>query len=953
VAAVGSIDATARESPRSAVPGARALRSLPRRERGGWLAFLVVVLVVVAIGAVCAVSALRWVDRPFMGFLLTPAMTVSSVAVADWSGTRAGLIYPDKIVRADGEPVASIHQLDTLIRRAGVGTPVRYTAQRKGRAIEVSVASMRFTWTDLLVTFGVMLASGSAYLVIAGVVFLLKPNTAQTWAFVVMCVALSVRTLIEFDVQTAQWRFVHVALLSEAILPAAAIHLSLVFPARKRIVERVPRLVAGLYLASAALAGGLVATYATPPFYVIYPVVRGYTLLAALLLVGSTLHVYWAASSPLARQRAKVVLFGAALAFPIPALQALSIFFGNFMGKAITQTHLIMLPLLVFPSSIAYAIARHNLFDVDVYIKRAVGYGVMTALVAVAYVSLQTVLNALVLEPIFGAQGEAVYPVFFALLVVLGFNPVQRRVQEAIDRVFFRKRFDYKETISAVTQALTSMLNLDQILEQVVRTIRGEMFVDAAGVIVLDRQQRRTHAFFAGEGELGQAVRVGYDDPMLALLRENRMLVTRYDIEEDPRYRGVKDACLRSFGEMAASVAIPLVYQGELTGVLAVGHKKSGQFYGRDDVDLLTTMAAQAAVAIENATTHEEVVRYARELEDSLRRIQILESIKTNLAKFVPKTVQELIEESPEAPLLEKREVDCSVLFADITGYTRLSAQMEMDQVNRLVERYFGAFLDEILARGGDVNETAGDGLMVIFRKKDPRRHARAAVRAALGIQERARQINAELQGQSEPIVMKVGVNSGIAAVGATRIEGAAGTRWTYTASGPTTNVAARLAALAEGAAGGVVVSEETRSRLGDEFRVEDLGPQSLKNVPEPVRAFRVAGRAAPPPPDAARDAERPLRLYVVPRHRPDVFEELARRFEGAPDVEVILDRRSEEPGPGPGPGTAGERRRPDRRERPAEDADGAGYHVFDLGRHPDASAGPAAPSDAATRPPA
>jgi class 3 adenylate cyclase len=58
---------------------------------------------------------------------------------------------------------------------------------------------------------------------------------------------------------------------------------------------------------------------------------------------------------------------------------------------------------------------------------------------------------------------------------------------------------------------------------------------------------------------------------------------------------------------------------------------------------------------------------------------------------------------------------------------------------------------------------------------------------------------------------MHVGVNSGNASVGATKIEGAAGTRWTYTASGPTTNVAARLAALGEEAT--VILSEETRRR--------------------------------------------------------------------------------------------------------------------------------------------
>src|SRR5438046_3533667 len=113
---------------------------------------------------------------------------------------------------------------------------------------------------------------------------------------------------------------------------------------------------------------------------------------------------------------------------------------------------------------------------------------------------------------------------------------------------------------------------------------------------------------------------------------------------------------------------------------------------------------------------------------------------------------------------------------------------MEQDQLNRLVERYFGAFLDEIMKHGGDVNETAGDGLMVIFKAADPRQHARAAVLAALGIQQRTVEINAKMSDRLEPIMMKVGVNSGLASVGATKIEGAAGTRWTYTASGTTTN---------------------------------------------------------------------------------------------------------------------------------------------------------------------
>ena len=91
----------------------------------------------------------------------------------------------------------------------------------------------------------------------------------------------------------------------------------------------------------------------------------------------------------------------------------------------------------------------------------------------------------------------------------------------------------------------------------------------------------------------------------------------------------------------------------------------------------------------------------AKELAASLRRIQILESMKANLAKFVPKTVSDLIEKSPEAPVLERQEADVSVLFADITGYTELATTMESERLNQLVELYFAAFLDEILSLRG------------------------------------------------------------------------------------------------------------------------------------------------------------------------------------------------------------------------------------------------------------
>jgi len=279
---------------------------------------------------------------------------------------------------------------------------------------------------------------------------------------------------------------------------------------------------------------------------------------------------------------------------------------------------------------------------------------------------------------------------------------------------------------------------------------------------------------------------------------------------------------------------VPIVFQDRVTALLVLGPKRSGAAYSTDDLRLLRLLLNQSAVALANATAYTA-------LQAALRRVEMLESIKTNLAKFVPRTVQSLIEEAPESPALAKRDVDLSVLFVDIAGYTRLSERFDSVRVNRLVERYFGAFLDEIVKYGGDVNETAGDGLMVLFQDGDPRAHAEAAVLTACAIVRRAREINAEANGLEEPITLHVGVNSGVAALGATKIEGTTGTRWTYTASGPVTNLAARLAAVGEDDA--VHIGPETCRRLGPGFIVEDVGEQRLKNLEELVRVFRVQER--------------------------------------------------------------------------------------------------------------
>ena len=220
------------------------------------------------------------------------------------------------------------------------------------------------------------------------------------------------------------------------------------------------------------------------------------------------------------------------------------------------------------------------------------------------------------------------------------------------------------------------------------------------------------------------------------------------------------------------------------------------------------------------------------------RKVNLLQDVQQHLVKFVPQVVKRIIDENPAAPELERREQDVSVLFADISGYTRMSEALPQEQMSFIIERYFSSFLDCVYAHGGDLSETAGDGLMAIFPDTDPARHARNAVKTAQEILRRTATLNDQFQGTFESITVHAGINSGVALVGPTKLEGVSGVRWTYTAVGPVINVAARIAGLAGG--GTILVSAETARRVAEFFSTKELGKRQLKNVTEEVMIYQI-----------------------------------------------------------------------------------------------------------------
>ena len=194
----------------------------------------------------------------------------------------------------------------------------------------------------------------------------------------------------------------------------------------------------------------------------------------------------------------------------------------------------------------------------------------------------------------------------------------------------------------------------------------------------------------------------------------------------------------------------------------------------------------------------------------------------------------------PAHRCLEKQERPVAVVFVDVEGCTRLCEDLSPNQMNQVIEAYFSRFFDAVQSAGGTVNEIMGDGFMAIFDEGEIQNNTHAAVSAALAIQRQTRELNAQRLPELDPLLVNIGIHTGIGFVGFTKFRTSSGERWTYTASGPVTNIASRLCALATG--GSILVSADIAGHIDDaRYALEPLGPRKLKNVSRPVLTYRLS----------------------------------------------------------------------------------------------------------------
>jgi adenylate cyclase len=218
-------------------------------------------------------------------------------------------------------------------------------------------------------------------------------------------------------------------------------------------------------------------------------------------------------------------------------------------------------------------------------------------------------------------------------------------------------------------------------------------------------------------------------------------------------------------------------------------------------------------------------------------------ALRAQFGRFVPASVVDAVVDRAAGGRLPGTQVDATVLFADLRGFTAAAERLGADGVIALLDRYLGAMSDAILDRGGTVVSFMGDGIMAVFGAPVALPdHADRAVAAARELVERCLPgFNAET---GEAFALGVGVASGPVMSGtvgsARRIE--------YAAVGDTTNLAARLEQLSKELPHAVLIADSTRAALSDGAALVAVGEQAIRGRSQPVRVWTlgtVAGHDA------------------------------------------------------------------------------------------------------------
>jgi PAS domain S-box-containing protein len=475
---------------------------------------------------------------------------------------------------------------------------------------------------------------GVLALVVGSSVRLRRPNDPATlhffWLTVAFSGVLAFTPVGRFDRLDAflDWADA-VARLS---LPPIFLHFALVFPERAHpwIRTRAGRLAEPLFYAPAVGLGlwrVFVAAHGlrTPDVAQIDSLNLIYTAICLLAGLALMVRALTRLRSVTARRQLRWIIWGSTVgAVPFAALYLTPLVVGH--AAPLAEYSAVLLGCI--PLAFASALVRYRLMDIEVILKKVLAVAAALLLLVLIYVGT--------LEGIAFVAGadegtNRFWALFATLVVALLAPPLWRAIQAAMDRLYYRDRYDYRRALVVFARDLNSDLDLDRLSSHLVTRIHDTLAVDRLALYLAgprDDSGDFTAVASAGFGDLASPPPIGRSTVL-----GGRLAAGHTAVIDDPslhRRIAAEDAAL--WRDAGLYQFVPCVSTNVTIAVIAVGRRAHGEPLSSEDMTLLGAVASQAATALENARLYGQLRMKADEI-DQLRQFSdsVVESLSDGL----------------------------------------------------------------------------------------------------------------------------------------------------------------------------------------------------------------------------------------------------------------------------------------------------------------------------------
>lgn len=407
------------------------------------------------------------------------------------------------------------------------------------------------------------------------------------------------------------------------------------------------------------------------------------------------------------------------------------------------------------------------------------------------------------------------------------------------------------EILAKIFSQIRTGLQLDTILNRILEQLQQYFSFQYSMILLIGKGNFLKVVASHGYPESGIGAKVEIGKGIIGTAAKRRQIIRLGNINMRLQYMKAGEEMENSENEIIiklpglknplSQVAIPLMIQDEVIGVLSVEGDKLNVFKFEDE-QIISLIANQAAIVIHQARMYEAEKKRFEEIEDINKKLSNLTQTQQNtlnlFVKYVPEAiVKKALRESPDS-IFEGEQQTVAVLFCDIRDFTPMSEQLTPKQVVQVLNTYYSKMNEIIRQQGGIINQFVGDEIFVIFGAPVPLvNYEECAVKCAIGMIRQLEVINRELQEQlGVSLCVGIGIHAGPVVTGNLGCED----KISYSVTGDTVNTAKRIETLTKEKPNSILMSDVVYKKVAHFVETKMWEPVAVKGKNEKIVVWEV-----------------------------------------------------------------------------------------------------------------